>query len=354
MAFCSISTLQSNIKYNPTNLTTQPQLTLLWNNIHSNVNFVETVKRPDNISISNNGTYLLCNAYDGTNIYISSNKGVSWTTIIDTLKIKILGMSPTGQYMYISNANNFLYSSNYGVTWTSYPSVYYNLLSISQTGQYLVASQIGNTAIYYSSNYGVSFTNINTNISSVYRWSGVSISSDGTYIVAFMITANQTNGIVYYSSNIGATWTNISSTIGSLIRPNSTSGNLYGNYTIKVSTNGQIILISTTTGAYLTTNAGSSWIQVSSQMPNTSIITSGISMSDNGQIMIMIPAYGNNIGYDNYVSLNNGQTWTPSLLSITNNIFGVCQSVSVSPDGSYIVWTGVKKNPDIWAICITS
>ena len=126
------------------------------------------------ISVSNNGYVVM---YTKTNIYVSINNGDTFTQIFISLT------SPV-------NSNN-----------------YWNGVSISSNGQYIVACLGGIGEIYISSiSSSFSFNNWNVvSINEKHNYTGISISETGKYIVACYANNNNIGGI-YTSSNYGETW----------------------------------------------------------------------------------------------------------------------------------------------------
>lgn len=142
--------------------------------------------KPNQICISNNGTYI--GAHIGTGLFtsigtgnaiiISNNSGSTWTTIT-TLPYDIINisMSSTGKYMCASGgvfdsvSGGIWVSNDYGDN-TSWTSVNTNVgtpseaggSSISSTGQYMMVAHTPNIPpcfFYYSNDYGSSFSQIN-------------------------------------------------------------------------------------------------------------------------------------------------------------------------------------------------
>lgn len=155
-------------------------------------------------AVSGNGQYVLGVEYSGVgDVYVSSDFGVSYTnTATVTVGAAALGgvsVSGDGQYMVIAggNSSNISISDDYGLTWTTTATSnnnYYNCISAS--GQYIYYTDDSNNT-YKSDNYGASFTNVNTGMGII------SCSSSGKYIV---VGQDITTGI-NTSSDYGNNWT---------------------------------------------------------------------------------------------------------------------------------------------------
>lgn len=137
------------------------------------------------------------------------------TSIPLSTKIQYIAMSETGKYMVVTSNFTIYTSSNHGSTWTavltsspstaSINSTMWGSISISPTGQYMLATQVYGT-IYMSSNYGSSFTPLaipGISTSTIYA---SAISENGQYMIVALIS-----GAVYLSSAYGISWTKVSS-----------------------------------------------------------------------------------------------------------------------------------------------
>jgi hypothetical protein len=188
------------------------------------------------VAISGNGQYIILGSnYNATSyIYISSNYGLTWTAtsqqIVNGSEVVI---SNTGQYMLATNlSNNVFLSSNYGANWSQLPN-YGAMLAISSSGQYIAVGSTS-TGTYISSNYGASFT-LNSSLINI---GGISISSTGQYMIAHVFSS----GLIWVSSNYGLSWTSISTGYT----------NMYG---CAVSGNGLYLGVCQTSSGYVYTSA---------------------------------------------------------------------------------------------------
>jgi hypothetical protein len=186
---------------------------ITWSNVGASIGD----KGWTDITMSSTGQYI-CASVNGGAVYLTSNYGVSWTNVGSSFTSKAwstITMSSTGQYICVAAWNNPIYlSSNYGSTWTNIGSVVgaknWGSVSISSTGQYIIASTVIDTVnhIYVNNNYG----DINSWVSKLssqtptdFRFS--SISTDGST----MVSCSVTNGFLYYSNNYGNTWSKLTS-----------------------------------------------------------------------------------------------------------------------------------------------
>ena len=203
-------------------------------------------------AVSGGGQYML--ATSNTGLFLSSNYGVAWTQVVAIGSWTGLGVSTSGQYMVaLSQVAGYApyYSINYGVTWstatfdgvsgsfvaisgngqyslTGYAttallisnylagygtstygtptfspsnSATINCASISATGQYmLILTQGSSNNVYYSTNYGVSFTGITVGSTAM---TGCAISADGSYLTV-------SNATTVYTLNLNATGYSVS------------------------------------------------------------------------------------------------------------------------------------------------
>ena len=122
-----------------------------------------------------------------------------------TYDIKV---SDSGQYQYCiqSTSGQIFYSSDYGHTWTAGQVLGGGgYVSISRGGQYVVA--ISGTSVYLSTNYGVNFS-LKTMPITVTATSAAAISSNGQIILVAASVSSATRLIASYDG--GTTWTAIS------------------------------------------------------------------------------------------------------------------------------------------------
>jgi len=166
-------------------------------------------------------------------IYYSSDYGHTWTLSNSdpTLYWSGLCISSSGQYatctlLIDSNGapSGIYYSNDYGQTWTiatvlntpgGIPSntIYWYFPCCSASGQFqsVLASGGGTNpagGIYYSSDYGITWTISNSAPTNLY-WQSICCSGTGQYQTACVSDSYTYNtpGIIYYSSDYGHTWT---------------------------------------------------------------------------------------------------------------------------------------------------
>ena len=175
-------------------------------------------------AMSASGQYIL--VANTTTVWLSSNylpmnltatfSYSGYTSVLSvTSTNNALAMSSSGQYCvfaYTASATTggIYLSSNYGVTWalvsgTNYP---WTSVSMSSSGQYITACCNGTpNNIYISSNWGASFSLPTTSLSAISNWVSVKVSASAQWQVACA------NSAIYYSSNYGVTWTAVGANI---------------------------------------------------------------------------------------------------------------------------------------------
>jgi len=167
-------------------------------------------------AVSATGQYQLATSTMG--LFLSVNYGSTWTQVVSVGSWTGLAISSTGQYMTaLSQVAGYApyFSTNYGATWStsSFNGLAGTFIAISGNGQYSLTG-FSTTALLIS-NYlaGYSTTTYTTPTFSPSIAAAIvtaSISLTGQYIV--FITQGTTNN-VYYSTNYGASFTGI--TVGS-------------------------------------------------------------------------------------------------------------------------------------------
>jgi hypothetical protein len=304
---------------------------------------------PYNVSISGDGKYVLYSGY--YNIYMSSNYGVSYVNVgsIGGSSNCFSVINTNGQYIAFASdtSTNSRWSSNYGVTWDTFPSAVViaaasNYLKISPSGKYMsvgllttndygmtwnqfptslssspgfsMSNGMGNFFIYYSNGYSnyLSYS-LSSDISDYFEcvtttpgpflnfncygtdrwipstasqnWGQITANASGQYVAATVIGQN-----IWRSSNYGSSWTNT----------NSTTSNWTG-----ISTNSSGLIIAASTNSvsgriWVSANAGASW-----GVTSPSIGWNGVDVNGTGQYIVGAPVFGNL-----YVSSNFGTTWS--------------------------------------------
>ena len=225
-----------------------------------------------------------------------------------------LGISSTGQYMITGTASSLgiWYSSNYGASWTqsNQTTGYAHFPSMSSTGQYAICSSYwgGSFGIKYSSNYGQTWTASNAQVGG--GWDDTGMSSTGQYCIA----ANENNG-VWYSSNYGQTWTQSNLTTGVI--------------SCEISSTGQYAFCE----GYYSSNYGQTWTFSPSFASSSGYISGKPSMSSSGKFLTAASTRG--FLYSN----DFGVTWSQS--NITASVYAVLSSInSSSSSGQYVVSIG--------------
>jgi surface protein len=183
----------------------------------------ESVRNWQGISISTGSGQYQTAVADGGGMYRSSDWGADWTLVPAANGVPAtagwysISLSSTGQYQSaVTNLQGSIYiSSNFGVNWSVVSAAggvpintYWMNISISSTGQYQTAvNNVG--GIYISSNYGVNWvlSGAPTGIS----WLSIAVSSTGQYQSASMNGSYR----LYFSRDYGFTWTQSVYRVGS-------------------------------------------------------------------------------------------------------------------------------------------
>jgi hypothetical protein len=287
-------------------------------------------------------------------IYTSTTSGQTWS-LMYTLPpnppnppnpFTSIASSSDGQILYATSPNTtgaggVFVSTNGGVNWTtisSLQSIPNNWIDVScdGTGQnvvvsgwYLISPPII-SGVYYSTNYGSSFTPINPSSVNLRFGSITSNTGSGQYVAVVTTSFNGVNGGIYYSSNYGANWAQ------SFGAPFSANDYLNIWTSIDSDSTGQYMAATyggTTSlyfGVWLSTNYGANWSQ-SSLIQNNLV---SIASSSNGSILITC-SFGGGI----WISTNYGTSWTgiSSLIcrSITINYAGTLSAVGTDSASIY-------------------
>ena len=173
---------------------------------------------------------------NGTTLYISKDYGSTWTSSLSGITGLVQGgyngtkISADGKYIlsYGNNGSTYTiyvgsWTSGVNYNWTTYvAATSISSIKLSFTGQYMMA--FSTNAIYYSSNYGVSWSNSTITIPSGYTIFGgfcPTQSLDGKYVVISIRGNSSQLCLLFQSKDYGATFiqTYSAATVG--------SGNIY-------------------------------------------------------------------------------------------------------------------------------
>ncbi len=285
------------------------------------------------IAASETGQYMTCGNTAGGGIFVSSDYGVNWTEQMGagTHGWGETAMSGNGQYIASTFWGGDVWmSSDYGVTWTSHApggnSGGWELLQISNTGQYMTANNSTTSEAYISNDYGATWTTIPSLSGMIIN--NLSMSGTGQYI-----TVTQTNGYIYTSDDYGSTWTS---------RP--TAGSLqWTSLGASVSADGQYqVAIASGNVVRKSIDYGATWTDISPTIPVTNLYKPLI--SNDGQTVVISEYY--NIGWaaaagNLYISYDGGTTWgtDPGLPADVG-----WSAIAGSGDRSRLVVRGMQNN----------
>lgn len=163
--------------------------TTVWLSTDYGASFVQKGTAPFSygFKISNTGQYMICLATAGnTSIGVSADYGQTWTTFSGASTNGYSAVSDSGQYMCISyhtSTGPISVSNNYGASgsWVNVAATPTYGVCMSHSGQYMLTNS-NTVSPHYSSNYGVSFTAFPTN-AAFGGGRAVFMSGDGTSLI---------------------------------------------------------------------------------------------------------------------------------------------------------------------------
>jgi len=230
-----------------------------------------------------------------------------------------------------------------GKNWVStYNSVKeWTCVACSYTGQYVVAAAWQDN-IYYSDNYGVSWTISNGSPQGgAYR--AICMDASGKFAYC-SLSPNSANG-VYYSHNFGVTWAK------SALYPENINSQLMS---ISCSANGRYIIFSANVGTiYVSDNYGLSFGTAKTLNNSYPIVSEWfvVKMSGNGKYALAASSkaffYNGNTNYSGRIFYSDtyGTTWSLSQAPTDK----VWSSVSMSHSGQYAIATDYNGNTPYWS-----
>ena len=285
-----------------------------------------------NLCISNDGKYITIATNNSTGkiycFYSPSSQwnSQSWTSIstTDGFNFVDVKMSPNGEQQNIlSNEGSLYYSGNYGVSFTPKDLIngIYTKFAMSSDNRYQSVISIDGL-LHFSNDFGKSWNiqitpNIITNIIDV------KISRTGKYHYLII-----NDGFLYISNDFGVSWLKNESNVfngGSHFK------------SIAISTPEEFIVIVSDDGKILTSNDnGSSWCN------NTEIYTSEIDFNDLSLLMSSDIAISEDFQYQTiavfkyciFTSNDSGSTWKQNV-TLGSTSINQWESVCMSSDGRY-------------------
>ena len=280
-------------------------------------------------SMSATGQYIVATPLNSTGgaaqgrLYVSNNFGEVWTSVTaaplgTNRQWQFCTVSSDGSTMLASALSDLYVSRDYGITWSTTPSLgaaFFPVLSLSYTGQYQLVTGNATFGLYYSSNYGQTFTA--TTFGSGNLAGGLSanaqymLAGDGTgYLYTSSAPTLFPAGLGTTAVTANAVTANTILGISSIVAPNS----FYA----------QELYINTRLD---TAQFARTWVSRTAAL--TFLGSSAMSASGQFRAAYTRPGSGSVL----YISRDYGTTWSTTTLSYLVN------SVAMSASGQYIALT---------------
>lgn len=253
---------------------------------------------------------------NGGNIYKSIDSGLTWIAIGFNAAWSSISTSSSGEIVSATVTNGEIYvSTDYGQTWSARASsADWRGIALSGNGEIQFAAALtdgsgGISGLYKSSNYGLTWNQINPAVANFFLFLSITVSNDGNIVY---LGRNQR---LFRSVDSGLNWTTQSSASD-------------GFSLIATSDNGNYVTSASSTQIIKSSNGG---ITFSSGIGDVSQYT-GISMSDNGKIQSAIKqkASGTRVG-GIVISLDYGVNWSVTTGSLFSN--STTKDIKISSDG---------------------
>lgn len=133
-------------------------------------------------SIFSNGTRLFAGG-TASGFYVSSTGGLSWS-LMSFPTTPVGSFAQVNNYTFAGGGQGIFFSTNNGDSWGQTPFPYPNVNALAASGNYLFAGTEKN-GIFVSSNYGVTWTNINRNLGTRLSISRMLVSGNDLYITTY-------------------------------------------------------------------------------------------------------------------------------------------------------------------------
>ncbi len=222
------------------------------------------------IATSDNGQYILASIGNTSDLFLSTDGGLTWSTKGGQKVWASVSMSSNGQKMVACNSSSsdtIYISTDFGNTWvaTGSPSLFWRIVKISGNGNFIMAISISVSSIYTSNDNGVNWSITGTLFGSG-GFTKLALSNTGQYLII-----NRVDGptpYIYISQNFG---TDISTT------PVRAGGFGQTSVSLSISSSGQ----------YMTYSIGGNTIGVSSNFGTSFTTNPGSLGSQNWRFSVM-------------------------------------------------------------------
>lgn len=222
----------------------------------------------------------------------------TWTLVAGRY-LKQVAIGPTNQFqvaIQYDPADNFVvYSRDFGATWTPSTGITGNVNCISSNGyNVLVGVNSAASHLYFSENYGTTFTALSNSPTSY--WTVVGVSQGGNHMVACDYTGDAAT--IHYTTNGGNSWSSLNSYSGAIITSGawSTFDSMNTMYFVGYLTSSPYY-----SGLFITTDQGETW----NTLPGFTYNLGGVACDETGQYVV-VTASQDGV----YRSTNYGANWT--------------------------------------------
>jgi photosystem II stability/assembly factor-like uncharacterized protein len=268
--------------------------------------------------------------------------------------------SSDGSILAIASNGNYIYTSvDSGNNWNQRATNTFWGMSICISSDGIKMAAASHTAVFISTNSGVSWFNKSTTILGTFLTNSMCMSSDGGVL---MVGANA--GYVYITTDLGTTWRTITtlgtgnwravacSSDGTKLVAGLADNNIFtsidtgytwtrrtnitnGGFKIGLNSNGSILIVTNWNSINISLDFGNSWTNVFLE-PNN-LMFFDLAMSSNGTKIFAVTRTNGIL----YTSINSGTTWVRDTQFIVPN--SDWPKISSSSDGTKLFYT-ISKN----------
>ena len=310
----------------------------------------------------------------GGNLIIKVIAGTC-SVVYDTIPVAYSGMSLSSNGQVVAFGSSKYYSpqtvsgrlnisNDGGTSWFSVSIgsnvllEYWGTVSVSGNGTYILAGSLWqNGPIYKSTNSGVTFTQITLPGSlnpsrTTGRYYSSAMSYDGQYqiigqYVTSLVASNNDRGGIFSSNDYGATWTLIYDNYCGVL---SSAMNYTGQYQYVGITCGDYFVFRRSTDYGATWNDVAGWpVQFRPRCISTNSVGDKIYVAGN-----TATAFNNIDGYYIYKSIDYGTTWTPYISQSTVYADVFWQGVEINDTSMVRGWPNITHAGYLWDITNTA
>lgn len=167
----------------------------------------------ESFRISSDGIHMAALTYSANGLWVSGDAGDTWTQHLSGVYLSTVEVSPDGSRMYAASTSNIYVSNNYGSDWSvlgyDIPGSAQSIAFGDNWQNVYIVSTSG--VMYWSSNGGTSFVQIDDPENSQYMWSSVGYHRSQDILYAIKTDGGTFDTALVKSNDNGQNWQDVRS-----------------------------------------------------------------------------------------------------------------------------------------------